>query len=273
MTPEHLCSLYSGAWAAPTGPCFFPVPEGTTRKRKGRASFRIPRAAHASIALLLTLPIAGFSGGPPTAFAAPVTIEEQHGPRCNSDRCNLACTCRFDEWSAERRLKYGYGMTANPKAAAYWYKRAAEGGDPRAAHNWGLMLKRGEGTARDTAAALTWLRRAAGKGALEAHTVLGNMHRLGEGVPRDATAAAAHYRQAAERGYANAQHALGNLYGNGLDGAPDLVSAYKWWRLAADKGHPLAAAAIMQAERIMTLAEVKRAERLIELWREDRARK
>ena len=209
----------------------------------------------------------------PARSAPAATLENRYDATfCPSERCDQGCSCRFDSWSAERRLKFGYGMTGDPKSAAYWYRRAAEAGDPRAAYNWGLMLKRGQGTEADPEAALGWLQTAARKGALDALYVLGNMHRTGLGVPRNATAAADLYRQAAERGHANAQHALGNMLGNGLGGGPDLVSAYQWWRIAADKGHPLAEESLRRAELIMTLAEVKRAQRLAERWKADRAR-
>ena len=49
------------------------------------------------------------------------------------------------------------------------------------------------------------------------------------------------------------------------------MTAFKWWRLAADKGHRLAIQAVMQAEELMTLAQVKRAERLPEAWKSENA--
>lgn len=242
------------------------LPDGT-----GRIGPRVSRTLRTGIALLAALQATFLSGWMQPALAAPSGAPDERPGGCPSERCDLECRCRFDSWSAETFLKFGYGMTSDPEAAAYWYRRAAEGGDPRAAYNWGLMLQRGQGTDADPEAALTWLRRAADRGSLDALYVLGNMHRTGLGVRRSAAAAAELYREAAERGHAGAQHALGNVLGNGLGGAADLVGAYKWWRIAAGKGHPLAADALRQAESLMTLAEMRRAERLVERWRADQS--
>lgn len=178
-----------------------------------------------------------------------------------------ACPCFFDTWDQERRLRYGYGMTADPARAAYWYRRAAEAGDPRAQYNLGLMLKLGLGVSRDYDQALVWLRRAAERGSGEACFVLGNMARLGQGMPLDLKVATDWYRRAAERGHPASQHALANMYGNGVGGGIDLVSAYKWWQIAANKGHPLAIEARRKAELLMAAREVRLARRLAFEWR------
>ncbi len=203
----------------------------------------------------------------PQAVAATVpTLDSDRQDRCALEGCRDGCPCQFDRWDPEVRLRFGYGMTADPRAAAYWYRRAAEAGDPRSAYNWGLALKQGRGVARDPEAARTWLRRAADRGVLEAFYALGNIYRRGEGARRDPARAAELYRQAAERGHARSQHALGNMYGNGFGGGPDLVTAYKWWTLAADRGHALAAAAALRAEGMMAWPQVLRARRQAEAW-------
>jgi TPR repeat protein len=186
---------------------------------------------------------------------------------CAVDPCAPGCDCRFDRWDEERRLRYGYGMTADPARAAYWYRQSAEAGDPRAQYNLGLMLKVGLGLPQDDDEALVWLRHAAERGLGEACFVLGNMARLGVGVALDLRAATDWYRRAAERGHAASQHALGNMYGNGAGVGIDLVSAYQWWQIAAAKGHPLALEARRRAAPLMSARELGLARRLAAEWR------
>ena len=47
---------------------------------------------------------------------------------CGAGGCSRRCPCPFDRWQDARLLKYGYGMTADPEAAAFWYRRAADKG-------------------------------------------------------------------------------------------------------------------------------------------------
>lgn len=232
-----------------------------TDGKSGRPARRRRAIGH-SIGFGAALPLSA-----PAVFAAVPDPGPDQADRCVLEGCLADCACLFDQWDPARRLKFGYGMTADPRAAAYWYRRAAEAGDPRAAYNWGLALKQGLGVERDLAASRSWLEKAANSGVLEAHYVLGNIHRQGLGTRRDPLRAAALYRLASERGHARSQHALGNMHGNGFGRGPDLVTAYKWWKLAADKGHPLAAAALLQAEGMMTWSQVLKARRLAEEWR------
>ena len=58
----------------------------------------------------------------------------------------------------------GLGVAADPAAAALWYRRAAEAGDPVAQLNLGDLYARGLGVPRDRVEAVAWLELAARQG-------------------------------------------------------------------------------------------------------------
>jgi len=60
--------------------------------------------------------------------------------------------------------RFGEGRPMNFAAAARWYKRAADAGNPIAQLNYAELLETGRGIARDRAAALMWYDRAARQG-------------------------------------------------------------------------------------------------------------
>ena len=83
----------------------------------------------------------------------------------------------FTEWhvlAVEREIRatvaiagmhrFGEGRPVNFAAAARWYKRAADAGNPIAQLNYAELLETGRGIARDRAAALMWYDRAARQG-------------------------------------------------------------------------------------------------------------
>gem|GEM_PF-5228089 len=185
---------------------------------------------------------------------------------CTVHACSPRCPCMFDEWQDARLLKFGYGMTADQEAAAYWYRRAAEKGDARAAFNYGLMLIYGIGTEADPEDGLRFINIATEASIQEAWFALGNLHRRGQYVAIDLQAAIEAYRIAAEKGHVRAQHALANMYGNGQGAGVDLVTAYKWWRLASRKGHELAGNALRLVRSMMTSTEISLAKRAAAAW-------
>lgn len=101
------------------------------------------------------------------------------------------------------------GLNASPAEARVWVRRAADAGDARAMHNYGMYLFEGVGGARDRAEALTWL------------------------------------RKAAEQGLVDSQFNVAKLYETGDDGIQaDLPEAYKWYLIAARAGDGDAQAAV-----------------------------
>ena len=106
------------------------------------------------------------------------------------------------------------GVTANPAEARRWMRRAADGGDAKGMHNYGMALYDGVGGDQNRAEALNWLKRAA------------------------------------ELGLVDSQFNVAKLYETGDEGIrPDLAEAYKWYLIAARAGDGDAQSAI---ERLRT---------------------
>lgn len=106
------------------------------------------------------------------------------------------------------------GLTASPAEARVWVRRAADAGDARGMHNYGMYLFEGIGGARDRAEAIHWL------------------------------------RKAAEAGLVDSQFNVAKLYETGEEGIEaDLPEAYKWYLIAARAGDGDAEAAV---ERLRT---------------------
>jgi TPR repeat protein len=55
----------------------------------------------------------------------------------------------------------GRAVPKDDQAAANWFRKAAEQGDPRAQYNLGVLFVNGRGVERDYAQAYVWLRQAA----------------------------------------------------------------------------------------------------------------
>jgi len=89
--------------------------------------------------------------------------------------------------------------------ARKWFLKAAEGGDPVAEHNLGLMSYVGMGTERSPMEALKWFEKAATAGIVQAKFNAAIMYETGDGVPQNLGRALNLYTQAAEEGYALAQ--------------------------------------------------------------------
>lgn len=106
------------------------------------------------------------------------------------------------------------GLAASPAEARVWVRRAADAGDARGMHNYGMYLYEGIGGAQDRAGAVEWLRRAA------------------------------------EAGLVDSQFNVAKLYESGDEGIqPDLPEAYKWYLIAARAGDGDAQSAV---ERLRT---------------------
>jgi len=106
------------------------------------------------------------------------------------------------------------GLAASPAEARVWVRRAADAGDARGMHNYGMYLFEGIGGARDRAEAIDWL------------------------------------LKAAEAGLVDSQFNVAKLYETGDEGIqPDLPEAYKWYLIAARAGDGDARSAV---ERLRT---------------------
>ena len=130
----------------------------------------------------------------------------------------------------------GLGIQPNPKTAAQWYAKAADGGDAVAQFRLGAMLRAGSGLKKNEKLAVTWLRRAADQGHIDALNTLARALERGEGVKRNHSEALALYTRSAELGSAYSQTKLGSLSAAGDIVAHDDKAAVTWFRKAADQG-------------------------------------
>ena len=118
----------------------------------------------------------------------------------------------------------GKGLGVNRSEARDWVRRAAEGGDARGMHNYGMYLFEGVGGGENRGEALTWLKRAA------------------------------------ERGLVDSQYNVARLYETGDDGIPvNLTEAYRWYLIAARAGDDDARSAIERLESKVPAADQARA--------------
>ncbi|MCR9279532.1 MAG: sel1 repeat family protein [Pseudomonadaceae bacterium] len=140
----------------------------------------------------------------------------------------------------------GSSMTMNgidplPKdlnAALWYYRRAAEMGDPVSAYYMGHALEFGKGVEIDTVAARQWYEMAAQKGNVLAHGQLGYFYVMSEGgLDKDDRKAVQHFRIAAEGGDNTAQFNLGVMLSNGDGVEKNLEQAARWYWASADQGN------------------------------------
>lgn len=112
-------------------------------------------------------------------------------------------------------------------------------------------------------AAAVWFRKAAEQGHTEAQYSMGIMHDNGKGVPEDVQEAAAWFRKAALQGYAKAQYNMGFKYYMG-EGVPrNIVRAYAWINLSAEQGDRRAGKSLSIIRDSMTPDQAGEAETLI----------
>ncbi len=101
------------------------------------------------------------------------------------------------------------GLEVDEAESRLWARRAAESGDARGQHAYGMYLYDGVGGDENRAEALNWL------------------------------------KQAADQGLVDSQYNVARIYENGDRGvAPNLTQAYRWYLIAARAGDPQAQAAV-----------------------------
>lgn len=132
----------------------------------------------------------------------------------------------------------GEGVGKDEVAAAKWYRKAAELGNPEGEFNLGSVYYNGQGVEKDPTEALKWWRQAGEHGMTNAQVLLGTVYYRGEGVAKDYAKALKWIRKAAERGVAHEQCVLGLMYGHGEGTERDMGQAINWIRKAAEQGLP-----------------------------------
>jgi hypothetical protein len=118
-------------------------------------------------------------------------------------------------------------------AALRLFQPLAEGGEPSAESNLGVMYEQGRGVAQNYREAMRWFRLAALQGDASAQSNLGVMYYKGQGIAQDYGEARKWYRIAAGQRNLEAQFNLGVMYEEGRGVAQDRVRAHMWFNLAA----------------------------------------
>jgi len=127
------------------------------------------------------------ASGDPAAVARADALVER-GAAAEAVRLLAPLAERGDVQAALRlgmAYERGRGVLADPEAAAYWYRVAADAGEVDALYNLGAMKERVEGSARDVGEAVRWFRRAADQRDAQAQLNLGLLYLKGDGVAAD----------------------------------------------------------------------------------------
>lgn len=160
----------------------------------------------------------------------------------------------------------GLGVPQNDVEAVKWFRKAAEQGDAKAQSMLGTMYFNGQGVPQDETEARRWYRMAAEQGYAHAQAMVGSYYAEAQGALQDHAEAAKWHRKAAEQGDANAQNSLGIAYGKGQGMPQDYVLAHMWFNLAAAHGGKFATKNRDLIAKLMTSADISKAQRLAREW-------
>ncbi|MBQ4344809.1 MAG: sel1 repeat family protein [Muribaculaceae bacterium] len=138
--------------------------------------------------------------------------------------------------NAQRELALVLLNDKNPKDAAVWFKRAADGGDLVSTYYYGWLLYNGRGVSRDVQNGVIYLLKAAEGGLPQSQYFVGTIYASGKGLPLDETQAVEWFTRAACGDNANAMWELGECYRLGKGVAVDFNRAAKWYSEAVATG-------------------------------------
>jgi hypothetical protein len=132
----------------------------------------------------------------------------------------------------------GRGVPKDLTQSAYWYRKAADQGNPAAQVYLAYMYTVGMGVPQDKAEAVRWYRRAASAGNAEAEVNLAALYIRGDGIKQDIQEALRLLKSAADKrdGRADAYLGLASYLGTG--GAVDHPAAEAWFKIGAKQHDP-----------------------------------
>lgn len=143
--------------------------------------------------------------------------------------------------SAEAELGYfyasGVGVQANQAEAAKWYERAMAGGSQTAKLNLAVMYLKGAGVKRDPQLGIDLLDELAKLKDARAESYLGIIYFMGYGVNADQKLAEKWFAQAAKQHRAEAEYEMGTLYSVIANHAHDFPKAAEFLRSGAQAGY------------------------------------
>jgi TPR repeat protein len=132
----------------------------------------------------------------------------------------------------------GRGVPKDLAQAAYWYRKAADQGNPAAQLFLGYMYTVGMGVSPDKGQAVRWYRRAASANDSEAKVNLAALYIRGDGVKQDTQEALRLLKSAAQKGDGRAYAYLGLASYMGLGIPIDHQAAEAWFRIGAKQRDP-----------------------------------
>lgn len=144
---------------------------------------------------------------------------------------------------------------------------SAQGGDPEAQYQLGVVYLKGNGAEKNPTLAYKWIEKAAEQGYAEAQYALGAMHHAGRDALQSFALAFKWFERAAQQNHAEAQYSLGIMYRAGQGMPADKPQAYIWFNLAAAQGHERARDARDQLLPSLTAEQVLSAQRAAQDWR------
>ncbi|HUH64077.1 MAG TPA: tetratricopeptide repeat protein [Terracidiphilus sp.] len=143
-----------------------------------------------------------------------------------------------DELRLAEKYEFGKGVPKDLAQSLYWYRKAADHGDPGAQIQLGYFYFKGIGVERDPAESARWFARAVGTGSPTAKLNLAVLYLRGVGVPRDPELALNFLDELARKGDTRAEAYLGIMYQNGFGVAQDQATAERWFLKAAKGNGP-----------------------------------
>lgn len=132
----------------------------------------------------------------------------------------------------------GKGVQKDPVQAAYWFKKAADQGDPQAQNELGYLYIWGIGVDKDAGQAFRWFARAAGGGWQQAKLNMAVLYMRGIGVARDPAFGRQLLEELAAKKNARAEDYLGVMYMDGDGVAQDSQAAEVWLSRSAKGRNP-----------------------------------
>lgn len=132
----------------------------------------------------------------------------------------------------------GNGVAKDLAQSAYWYREAADQGDPAAQVYLGYLYYAGLGVPQNTAEAIRWYRRAAAANSPLAEVNLAAHYMHGDGVKQDTAEALRLLKSASEKGYGRADAYLGWASYTGLGIPIDHAAAESWFKRGVKRHDP-----------------------------------
>src|SRR5579859_5993327 len=124
----------------------------------------------------------------------------------------------------------GRGVPRDLTQSVYWYRKAAEAGEPLAQVQLGYFYHIGIGVQRNDTEAARWYQKAAASGSAHGKINLASLYLSGEGVRQSAEVAVNLLRSAARDGDGTAEAYLGVMSYTGVGMKADAHAAEKWFK-------------------------------------------